>query len=449
MGLKYHLFRLYERLEGRDFSPFYAAFKRNEFEDLNTLRKTQFDKLKKLVSHAHQTVPYYRDLFHSIGFNPSDLNGLEDLKKIPTLSKNTLKENFDALVSSRYDRSHLMEYATGGSTGTPSRFLMTREQYDARAAVSFKAYQMTGWDFLKKTILLSGAPIEYARYEKSKMKIKSFLLRQKAISTFDLTEEKLHKIYRLIQRERPGVLFGYVSALLMFAGYLESRNLKVEVPVIVQMAELIDPDQIAYLERFLGGKFYRHYGARDAIAMGIECEERTGLHVNMDTLVIEIIRKNEEVTDGHGEVVVTDLYSHAMPLIRYKIGDVGIWKRGICPCGRAAPLFEITLGRTSNIITTRNGTMMTGLFIPHLFKERSSEIKKYQIHQPDVDNLVISIVKRAGYTTRDERYLEGKLREKLGHEIAMNFVYPDDISSEASGKYLFVKSDVAVDFGND
>ncbi len=435
-------------LEGRNISLRYRQFKGNEYKSFEVLREYQFDRLKELFRHAYDSVPYYRDKFTKIGFHPEDLTIPDDIKKIPVLTKTELKENFDSLISSDFNHRELIEYATGGSTGEPVKFLLTKEQYDTRAAVSFKSYQMTGWDFLDKTILLTGAPIDIGKYGSIKSKIKSYLLRQTVISSFNLKEKDLSHLYHIIQRNKPKAIFGYVSALSLFAEYLAANNLYVNIPIIIQMAELVLPEQVRLIEERLGGRFYKHYGARDAIAMGIECSKRQGLHANMDTLWIEILKDNKEVCDEDGEVIVTDLYSFGMPLIRYQIGDVGHWLKNRCSCGRHTPLFEITQGRVSNIITTPDGKYVTGLFIPHLFKEKAEKIEKYQVYEPDLKHLVVRIVKKGGYTNTDEEFLREKLREKLGTQMDIEFQYLDDISPSPSGKYLFVKSDVPVNFGN-
>jgi len=448
MTLAYQIIKLYEKAEGRNFSTFYESFKHNEFSSLEELKSLQLEKLKKLITHAYRTVPYYKEKLKSIGFEPNDLKVLDDIKKIPSLSKKQLKNNYDSLISKSYNPSQLMEYATGGSTGTPTNFLLTKMQYDSRAAVAFKAYQMTGWDFFRRTVFLSGAPIELSKKDYLKKMLKSFLMRQYTIPTFDLNEKKLHNICRYINRKKPHVIFGYVSSLLLLAQYVEAHKIEVRIPIIVQVAEMIYPDQIEYIEKFLNGKFFKQYGARDAIAMGVECVKRCGLHVNMDTLLIEIVKNNKETFQEDGEIFITDLYSFGMPLIRYRIGDIGKWKKEICSCGRASPLFEVTQGRKTNIISTKDGTYMTGLFIPHLFKELSSKIDKYQVVQPDINNLIISIVKRSNYINSDEEFLLNKLKEKLGKEVNIMFEYPQFIPPEPSGKYMYVKSDVPVSFGN-
>ncbi|MCK4816365.1 hypothetical protein KA005_11405, partial [bacterium] len=89
-----------------------------------------------------------------------------------------------------------------------------------------------------------------------------------------------------------------------------------------------------------------------------------------------------------------------------------------------------------------------GLFIPHLFKELSTKIDKYQVVQPDVDHLIIKIVKRSEYVDMDEEFLANKLKEKVGDEVNITFEYPQSIPPEPSGKYMFVKSNVPVSFGN-
>jgi phenylacetate-CoA ligase len=448
VSIAYHIIKLYEKVEGRNFSIFYDTFKKSEFSSSEDLKSLQLEKLKKLITHAYQTVPYYKEKFNSIGFEPDDLKTLNDIKQLPFLSKEQLKSNYSSLISKSYNPSQLIEYATGGSSGVPTNFLLTKEQYDSRTAVSFKAYQMTGWDFMKKTVILSSAPIESSKKDNVKGKLKSFFMRQYTIPTFDLNEKKLYDICHYSKRKKPHVIFGYVSSLLLFAQYVETHKIKIRIPTIVQMAEMIYPDQIKYIEKFLNGKFFKQYGARDAIAMGIECFKRHGLHANMDTLLIEIVKNNKEIFEEDGEIFVTDLYSFGMPLIRYQIGDVGKWKRDICSCGRAAPLFEITQGRKTNIISTKDGTFMSGIFIPHLFKELSPKINKYQVIQPDIDHLIIRIVKQSEYGNTDEEFLSNKLKEKLGKEISIKFEYPQFIPPEPSGKYMFVKSNVPISFGN-
>ena len=193
-SIAYHIIKLYEKAEGRNFSTFYESFKKSEFLGLEDLKSLQLKKLKKLIRHAYQTVPYYKEKFTSVGFEPNDLKALDDIKQIPFLSKDHLKSNYGTLISQSYNPSQLIEYATGGSSGTPTSFLLTKEQYDSRAAVSFKAYQMTGWDFMKKTVFLSGAPIESFKKNHMKRKLKSFLMRQYTIPTFDLNEKKLYDI---------------------------------------------------------------------------------------------------------------------------------------------------------------------------------------------------------------------------------------------------------------
>ena len=449
MSLAYQIIKLYEKADGRNFSTFYESFKKSEFLSMEDLKSLQLEKLKKLSSHAYQTVPYYKKKFNSIGFEPNDLKILDDIKQIPSLSKKQLKENYESLISQSYNPSQLFEHATGGSSGTPTNFLLTREQYDSRAAVSFKAYQMTGWDFMKRTVFLSGAPIESSKKERIKKRVKSYLMRQYTIPTFDLNEKKLNDLCHYINRKKPRVIFGYVSSLLLFAQYVEAHKIKVRIPTIIQMAEMIYPNQKEYIEKFLNGKFFKHYGARDAIAIGMECINRCGLHANMDTLLIEIVKNNKETFEEDGEIFITDLYSFGMPLIRYQIGDVGKWMSKTCSCGRASPLFEITQGRKTNIISTKDGIFMTGLFIPHLFKELSVKINKYQVVQPDINHLIIKIVKRPEYIDTDEKFLLNKLKEKLGKEIDIKFEYPQHIPPEPSGKYMFVKSNVPVSFGNE
>lgn len=448
MNLRLGLICLFQLMEGRKFLSYYREYKENERISLEKLRAVQLGKLRRLVHHAYESVPYYRESFDSIGFRPDRLECIQDIKLLPFLEKNDLKLRFDDLISSKLKRNDLIEYATGGSTGIPTRFLLTKEQYDTRAAVSFKSYQATGWEFFTPTIFLSGAPIDQEKADELKSKLKDLMLRQWHVSSFDLTEERYKRIYDYIRKHKVYAIFGFVSSLLTFANYIERNKLSIEVPVIVQMAELVLPHEKMYIEKHLNGRFFKHYGARDAIAIGIECKQRSGLHANMDTLVVEILRNNEEAVGKNGEVVITDLYSFGMPLIRYKIGDVGTWLSRECNCGRHTPLFEITQGRKTNMLVNSDGVQMSGLFIAHLFKERSDRIIKYQVVQPNFNSILIKLVATDTFKITDQDYLEENLRKHLGRKIVINFEYLQEIPAELSGKFMSIKSDVSVSFGN-
>ncbi len=447
-GFSFNIFQVFNKLERRNIAHFYKSFKKREFDSFEKLRNHQFKLLKILVNHAYHTVPYYRERFNKIGLKPQDLMRPTDISKLPVLTRADIKNNFQKLISSKFRYKDLIEYATGGSTGEPVKFLLTKDQRDMRAAVSFKSYQMLGWDFLDKTLLLAGAPIDISHHAEIKSKIKSYFLRQKIIPAINLKEKDLIYLYQVVKQKKPKVVFGFVSALELFAKYLASHNIYVEIPIIIQMAELVLPEQISLIEERLRGTFYKHYGARDAIAMGMQCTERRGLHANMDTLWIEILKYKQEAYDTDGEIVITDLYSYGMPLIRYQIGDVGRWINSRCSCGRHTSLFDITQGRKANIITTPGGGFVSGLFIPHLFKEIAPKIKQYQVHQVDLDSVIIRIVKYESYTSNDEKFLRRKLNEKFESQINIKFEYSDSIPPENSGKFLFVKSNVPVDFGN-
>lgn len=444
----YKIIKLYERVAGRNFTRYYDQFKLNEFADISTKQRHQLERLRKLVVHAYMTVPYYRERFDALNIKPHDISKIDDIKSLPLLSRDDVITHYERMLSSAYPPSSLQVNATGGSTGTPMRFLTTREQIEARAAAAFFSYRMTGWDFMDKTIFFTGAPLNSSRIQDIIIRIKSGLMRQRRFSGFELGEEQLQRIHAYIRRTRPRVIFGFISSLVRFAQFLEQCGQRVHIPIIIQVGEMIYPHQQALIEQFLGGKVFKMYGARDAIAMGVECNQRCGLHANMDTLLVEILNQGREGVEKDGEVFITDLYSYGMPLIRYRIGDVARWIEQSCTCGRNTPLFEITQGRTSNILSTPDGRRISGLFVPHLFKEVAGKIQTYQVYQPDIEHLLIKIVKCNGFSERDEMYLMSALKNELGSTVDIHFEYPEQIPPEASGKFLFVKSDVPVNFGN-
>lgn len=444
-------FRLLEIVDRKSIYRTVLEFERMQFMPPDEARFRQFDRLRTLVAHAYATAPFYRQHYDASGFQPAQLRSPEDLVRVPLVTKELIKAHKDAMISSVADRSTLTENATGGSTGQPMKFYLSRQQSDARTAAAFRNFRMVGWDFLTPTLLLAGAPIDISRSQRRIQRFRQWLKREYVFPMFGLTERDFEDLRRLIISKRPSVVMGYTSALYLFAQWVQRRHPEsIRIPVIIQTAEKVESFQIPVIESGFQGKFYKHYGAREMIGIGIECPCRNGMHANGESLVVEIIRDGRATRVGEpGEIVLTDLYSQAMPLIRYKIGDLGTRLADCCDCGRNSFLFEVTEGRVQDIISTADGRFVSAVFFPHLFKEVSDAVERFQVVQRTQTDILIKVVRTHAYSAATEEYLRTQILRRVGETVVLTFEYVSDIPPEPSGKFRWTRSEVPVSFGNE
>jgi phenylacetate-CoA ligase len=186
------------------------------------------------------------------------------------------------------------------------------------------------------------------------------------------------------------------------------------------------------------------YGSREVGLIASECKHQKGLHINADNIYVEIVKNGKSVSNGDsGDILVTDLTNHAMPLIRYKLGDVGRLSNNDCTCGRNLPLMKSVEGRTGDFFVSSNGSLVHGEYFTHLFYGEGDVIK-FQMIQETISEINLKIVSVNNDINAD--YLHGfisKTKTMLGNNCEVNIEFVSNIPLPASGKTIFTISKVA------
>jgi len=168
-----------------------------------------------------------------------------------------------------------------------------------------------------------------------------------------------------------------------------------------------------------------------------ECREHSGYHINADNKFVDFVRGEEPVSLGeHGEIVCTSLNNYAMPLIRYKLGDIGIPQEGGCSCGAVLPLMRLIEGRTDELLSTVDGRIVTPLiFFPYPFSNYEG-IYQFKVIQEKIDKILIQLVVEDGDKTYDD-VLENarkEIKNVFGDSMQVEFEFLDEIKPDPSGK---------------
>jgi phenylacetate-CoA ligase len=424
-------------------------FERTQFLSAEEIRALQWRRLRELLHHAYAQCPFYCARFDSAGATPDDLRGLEDLRVLPALEKRDIQEQGEEMVARNWPRGDLIANQTGGSTGTPVSFYLSKARKCSRAAATLRHNRWAGWQTGDLAAVIWGAPRDRPA-NTWKARLRGALLREPLwLDTANITEAALALFHTELLRYRPRVIQAYARSAVLFARYVQACGLTPHRPhAIVTSAEMLEEDERRLLEEVFGCPIFNRYGCREVSVVASECPAHSGLHIMAEGLYLEIETPNGPAAPGEmGSILVTDLLNFAMPLIRYRIGDVGAWASGTCPCGRGLPRLERVAGRVTDFLVGCDGRLVSGVFLATYAVAQRPSLGQVQILQHK-EGAVIYRIKpgRDFQSERDLEYLRATTRRYLGAEMMIESEFVEQLPTESSGKFLFSRSTVAPRF---
>jgi phenylacetate-CoA ligase len=381
------------------------------------LQALQEDKLRRLIVHAYDRVPYYRRLFDSAKLKPSDIQGLPDLTKIPTTSRARLIEQPLKDITARgIDLRRCRAMTTSGTTGAPLKTYYRRKdltRINLGWARAYLAHGMRARDRIGAFRGWQTADPKKTWYERLG------ILRRRTLSSMDDPAAWITEL----QKWKPQVLMGYSMTLkLLAAAVRERRADRLRPRLIFHTSGLIHDHEREDIEEALGSKVIDLYGSDEGGCIAWECRECRGYHVNVDLIALEIVEDGRTVPAGTpGEVVITNLHSFAMPLIRYRQDDVAAWSPEAPICGRGLPLLREIQGRVDDFIVLPSG----GRISPHPFYWALllvPGISKWRVIQETRNLLRIEVVPGPDFQEDGPSMIEANVRKivKDGMEITVS-----------------------------
>lgn len=400
------------------------------------LEGLQKNKLRDLIKHAYDTVPHYHRMFRDRNLKPEDIKNINDLRKLPVISRAEIREEFDALVSKGYPKQRMIYGRTGGSTGEPIRFCTTSENRAWSTAARYLAWQWTGFELGDKFAQVFGSPLDQPALKSLKGKLEGKVRRRVSLNALRVSEETLERFVYEMKRFKPKMIYGYAASVADVARFIEDKGIEGINPksVIVDSMGLFE-NEVKLIERVFGCRVWWNYHNRENGTFASECAEHNGYHLFTQNSVFEFVREGEPVALGEvGSLVITDLTNYAMPFIRYEVGDMGIASDEICKCGRGLPLMKKLLGRTSEILVSTNGELIFDPFYGRLERYfENQKIKQYQIVQETPARVVVRVVPGKTYSSEDSETIRKMMHSNMGDmQIEIDLV--ESISDGASGK---------------
>jgi phenylacetate-CoA ligase len=411
---------------------------RDELDDIS------WRKCTRLVEHAYQTVPFYRNRLDSIGMHPRDLRKREDFHRIPLLTREDIRSSFEQIKSDIADESCFRFVSTGGTTGEP-----VKVAHDRRVPLESFQWLLQGWwgvcpgsDFASIIRM-----IRVGRMSRLVNKVLWWPTMKLALDAASMGTEDIDHFIKVYKRVAPSVVWGYVGAVDHLAGYLEEHSIEIPPPRVV----FVTAAPLAEVQRQrIEGTFHApvcdQYGCCEVFWLAAQCPQKQALHILSTSRMLEFVDdEGRPVPNGEfGRVVLTDLENMAFPLIRYVNGDRGRCLAGHCACGRTLPLMDKVKGRQTDVVEMPDGRCLSGEYLTTIFDDYAECVKGFQVVQhPDY---AISIRYIPADAHQSDTNMLGKvlasLRGKTRGQVPIHFEKVDALPHDR-GKTRYVISEVS------
>lgn len=453
LQIYFYTMPLHAWMISRNVKTYFMELNQSQWMTRDQITELQNLKLKKLIVHAYDHVPYYRKLLDENNLHPSQINCIEDLAGLPLLTKATITENLNyGIMSDNHDKQKVQQIVTSGSTGTPFVCFADKFQLEMRWAATLRSMEWTGYVFGDRCARLWHQTIGMSKIQVVKEFIDAFLSRRIFIPAYSISSNKLDKFMKKLQKFNPVLIDGYAESFNFLAEYLGSgKKVYLNPKAVISSAQILPDQSRKIIEENFHTKVYDKYGSREFSGIAYESGVKNEHLIVAENYIVEILKNNRKAEPGEiGEVVVTDLNNYCLPFIRYKIGDlaVAIDPKKISKCGRGLPMMGRVEGRVQAIIIGANNRYIPGTFFAHFFKEFPHVIKQYQVIQDRLGEITLKIIKGARYTEIQMLEICKLLKEHLGNETIINLEFVDSIQMVRTGKHQGAISNLKIDFQN-
>src|ERR1700730_487390 len=438
------LFRVTQRIRRSRTLDILQAVRSEPYQSREEILERQFLLLSRLLTMAEAHVPYYREMFRSLGIHSYDIRNLGDFSSLPVLTKDIIRDRLDDLVREDVPKSELTARYSGGSTGVPLKFYRSRVDLDACEAGTSRNCLQSGWEPGDMVAYFWGFDDQLYAMSSSEFELRQRLRRMDPFDPFHSGAEQMDRWLVKWKQIQPRIAVVYASTVARFADYIETTGRPVSPLLgVFTTAEKLYPVQRETIARVFGCRVYDMYGSSEVNNIACTCSHGN-MHVNVDHVVLEV--DDADLLPGQpASLIVTPLSSEVMPFIRYRNEDCGELLQGSCDCENQFPLMKLNISRVSDNFTLPSGEVIHGEFFTHLMYG-SKGIAMFQFHQIALDSITLWIVPKPGHTAAREEAMRLVVErvEKLDttRTLRIQVQETDAIPLSRTGKHRFTISDV-------
>ncbi|MGI2327524.1 phenylacetate--CoA ligase family protein [Planococcus sp. YIM B11945] len=418
----------------RVYYAFLKELERMDFTNAAAEQKHQEVELQQLIRHAVQNSSFYQKFYK--GIDIESIKTLEDLKKLPILEPETARQNIESMYTIR-ESAAVVSY-TSGTSGTPLKFLFTKEDHQKRMAFL---------DFFKKqhgvvNLQMKRASISAQHFIPKNQQKKVFWRdnhssRQRLYSAYYCTEKSAQEVIENFELYRPDFIDGLPSAIYELAKWINQRKITLSFrPIaIFTTAETLYPLWKKEIEEAFGCPVRNQYATPEGSPFITECP-KGNLHYNMRSGIIE--------TTDEGNMIVTGFNTYGTPIIRYNIGDrlefPRVAKR--CECGSAHPVLEEVQGWSDDFLQAKCKRKISPFYFSMASGHLANAIKKMQFIQNSLEAIDVLIEGDVNYTNSMTEVVHEQMEYVFGTDMVFNIRIVEQIPIQPNGKFKLVINNI-------
>ena len=412
---------------------------------LEAVERMQGLRVRRIVRHAWESVPYWRAAMQADGVKPGDLASVTDLERLPMIEGQTLRMRSAQFRSTAVpDDATLALKSSGSSRGVPRlvhwdatsqllKLAYAERDRPVLARLAGKAWgQRQLWIFPAVSTSLA-----IRRWWDARVVTPRGFTHREQMTPDTPYEQWIERL----DRSRPIVVYSYGSVAERFFRWLDATGRSTWLPrVWAYGGDGMRPDWRARAEE-RGCRILSAYQSVEGGRIGFECERREGFHLNVDLCAVRVVdAEGRNVPRGEpGEVVVSNLFNRATVLFNLRTGDRAALDPAPCPCGRSLPLLSRLEGRTWEVIRLSGGREISSTDLLIALKAEVAFALQFQIVHPEPGRIVWRVVPAHRPDVAEElRRLEARTLELLGAGGRTSIELVDDIPPDPSGKWRLV-----------
>lgn len=435
-------YKLYRERYTGNHKTYFTELLESQWLGKDALDKRTNDQFLDLLAYATERVPFYRELCLKGVFTLEKIKGIEDIGNIPLLNKESIRQNPRKFLAEGFREKDVVVINTSGTTGKTLKVFVDSDSRRYAYAFYSRLKKWAGVNCKKQNVTFAGRTILAPDNNTPPFWRRNFKMNNYLFSSYHLSPSNLKHYVDKLQKIQPHFIDSYPSSIYTLAQYMQEENISgISPKAIITSSETLLDFQRKTIEEVFNCPIFDQYGCAEQVVFISQCEKGT-YHIHPEFGYVEFLR-NDGTPAEPGEqarIICTGFTNRAMPLIRYDIGDTGVLaKNQSCSCGRNFPVIEHIVGRTDDVLVTRDGRHV-GRLDP-VFKGLQS-IKETQIVQEDLDNVTLKIVPGDNYLQSDADIIVYELKKRLGSQIKISVEIVSEIPRTSAGKFRAVISKI-------
>ena len=402
----------------------------------------QLEQVKRICMHAYENSNFYHDLFTAAGLPPSAITNLADLQQLPTITRDTVNNNLEQMLTTSPKAASIDYITTGGTGGVPLRFYIGAGRSQIEYPYLVAGWQRAGYRLgLPMAVIrgrivspdCQGLPHEYDP-----------LLRHHYYSNFHMTEVNMGRYLEHIRALGPCYLHIYPSSASTLTRFMLRHKIKPirNIKGILAESENVYPEQRQMVEDAFGCRYFSSYGHTEKLVAAAECEKSTNYHVWPTYGYFELLDANGTpvTTPGErGEIVGTGFMNQVVPFIRYRTGDYATYIGNRCEqCGREVPIIaEIRGHNIQEHLVASDGSLITWSAV-NVHDDTFDHVRQFQFYQDAAGKAVLKVVPATTFREQDVALMQKNLGKKFDGRLQFVVEIVDDIPLSQRGKTIFV-----------